>query len=220
MTICVIPARGGSKRLPRKNILPYKGKPLLSYVVEAARASNVFDEIIVSSEDDEIRDIAVQFGATAYQRDPAIAGDGSTVVEVCLDVLDKNSTEIFCCIYPTAVLLSSETISTSKALFDDYGESKASVLMGVSKYNYHPVQALSLEVDGSGIPMFPEFRSVQSQFYPHARVSNGTFYWGRKSRFEIEKSFYSEKLKLFEVPDSEVCDIDTPEDYSRLLLSG
>lgn len=220
MTICIIPARGGSKRLPRKNILPYKDQPLIRHVVAAARASNVFDEVIVSSEDDEILEIAVQCGANAYQRELSIAGDRSTVVEVCLDVLSKNSTEIFCCIYPTAVLLSSETISTSKALFDDYGEGRASVLMGVSEYNYHPVQALSLEEDGSGTPMFPEFRGVQSQFYPRARVSNGTFYWGRKSRFEIEKSFYSEKLKLYDVPDLEVCDIDTPEDYSRLLLRG
>lgn len=220
MAICIIPARGGSKRLPRKNILLFRGQPLLAHVITSARESNVFHEIIVSSEDDEIIDIAAQYGASTHRRDLSIADDRSTVAEVCLDVISTKFNENFCCIYPTAVLLSSDTISYSKALFDDYGELKASVLMGVSKYNYHPAQALSFGEDNSGALLFPEFRGMQSQFYPRARVSNGTFYWGRKASFESEKSFYSEKLKLYDVPDLEVCDIDTPEDYDRLLSRG
>ena len=88
--------------------------------------------------------------------------------------------------------------------------------MGVSKYNYHPVQALNLSKDGSAKMLFPEFKNLKSQKYPLTRVSNGTFYWARSDKFIKEKTFYSRKLKTFDVPEVETCDVDTFEDYERL----
>lgn len=218
--VCIIPARGGSKRLPRKNILPFNGRPLLTHVVRAAQEAEIFDEIIVSSEDEEILDVAATTGATAYKRDPSIASDRATVVQVCLDVLQNRNAEEFCCIYATAVLLQTETIIESAKQFQTYGAENASVLMGVSEYNYSPLQALTMDDSNNGTVMFSHFDGVQSQFYPKMRVSNGTLYWARRDTFIAEKSFYSKKLKLFDIPEAQVSDLDTQSDYEILLSSN
>lgn len=215
--ICIIPARAGSKRLPRKNILPYNGDPLIAHVIRNARNSNVFGEIIVSSEDRKILKIAKNSGATLHRREQELADDRSTVVHVCLDVLTKWQAEKFCCIYPTAVLLSVHTIQETYRVFERYSCDDATVLMGVSHYNYPPVQALSIDADRNGTALFPEFKAIQSQFYPDTRVSNGSIYWGRTAAFQVEETFYSKKLKLFDVPDDEISDINTLADYERLL---
>ena len=211
----IIPARGGSKRLPRKNILPLGGIPLLARVIRIAQNAMVFDEIIVSSEDSEILAIARHEGAVAYERPPELASDRSTVVETCIDVLESHPSDAFCCIYATAALISRETLIESSEVF--LSDNSNNVLMGVSEYNYHPVQALTTTKDGNAKLLFPEYEGLQSQFYPPARVSNGTFYWSRVSSFLIEKTFYSNALKLFDVPPNEAFDIDTPEDYRMLI---
>lgn len=212
--IAIIPARGGSKRLPRKNILPLGEKPLLQWVVEVCIESQVFDEVIVSSEDPEIQKIAKLSGAKVHYRSMDIAGDRSTVVEVCLDVLDSYNCDDFCCIYATSALLTSKTLQQSRKIFLKTHE--ANVLMGVSKYTYSPVQALSLDKKGFATMLFPELMKIQSQFYPEIRVSNGSFYWARKPSFMDEKTFYSRKLKVFDMPEREVSDLDTREDYDTL----
>jgi len=213
--VAIIPARGGSKRLPRKNILPLGGVPLLARVIRTAREAGFFDEVIVSSEDEEILKLARREGAVAHIRPDDLATDRSTVVETCLDVLKSHNTDAFCCIYATSALLAKETLQLSAQKF--FSDKKAGVLMGVSKYNYHPVQALKIEPDGSAKLLFPEYQGAQSQFYPDVRVSNGTFYWARVASFVIEKTFYSESLRLFDVPIDEAFDIDTADDYQALV---
>lgn len=213
-TIAIIPARGGSKRLPRKNILPLGDIPLLTRVINIIKKSFIFDEIIVSSEDIEIQNIALKEGVKVHKRPTKLAKDTTTVEDTCIDVLKKNPTDIFCCIYPTAVLLKSDTLQKTSTKFLSY--KNINVLMGVSKYNYHPVQALSLSKDGKAKMIFPKFKGLQSQKYPSTCVSNGTFYWAKYDKFIKEKTFYSKKLKTFEVPETETCDIDTFEDYEKL----
>lgn len=212
--IAIIPARGGSKRLPRKNILPLGGKPLLQWVVEACLDSKVFDEVIVSSEDPEIQKIAKLSGAKVHYRDMDIAGDRSTVVEVCLSVLDNYDCDNFCCIYATSALLTPDTLGRASKSFIKSQE--MNVMMGVSKYNYSPVQALSIDEKGFAKMLFPGFMNIQSQFHPKVRVSNGSFYWARKVNFMDERTFYSKKLKVFDVPENETSDLDTLEDYEML----
>ncbi len=212
--IAIIPARGGSKRLPRKNILPLGGKPLLAYVIEACRESGVFSKVIVSTEDKEIGSVAQNFGATVHQRSDSLAGDRSSVVEVCADVLAKEECDVFCCVYATSALLTSETIKESSLVFS---EKQANTLMGVSKYNYSPVQALNVNGEYAELLML-EYSKVQSQFYPETRVSNGSFYWAERSSFLQEETFYGSKLVTFDVPDGQVCDLDTPRDYERLKV--
>ena len=213
--IAIIPARGGSKRLPRKNILPLDGQPLLSRVIRTAQKSNVFDDIIVSSEDFEILDIAMKEGVIAHSRPLELASDRSTVVDTCIEALNKYHATIFCCIYATAALISEKSLRSSAERF--FLTKSSSVLMGVSKYNYHPIQALTVDGDGNAKLLFPEFKSLQSQFYPPVRVSNGTFYWAKVDAFLKEKTFYTQSLALFDVPDCEVCDVDTEDDYLTLV---
>ena len=121
--IAIIPARGNSKRLPRKNILPWKGIPLIGYSIKNAISSNVFSEVIVSSEDNEILDYAEYYGAKTIKRNDNLSKDTSTVVEVCTDVIaDFDQIEYFCCIYATAVKLGSKTIQNSLKEFNKIPE--------------------------------------------------------------------------------------------------
>ena len=213
--IAIIPARGGSKRLPRKNILPLGGVPLLSRVIRTARNSDLFDKIVVSSEDDEILMLAKKEGAIAHARPVELASDRSTVVDVCVEALGLFPSDFFCCIYPTAAMISRKTLDLSSRSF--FSDKSKRVLMGVSEFNHHPTQALTIDEFGNARLLFPEYERLQSQFYPIARVSNGTFYWAEVGSFLIEKTFYSNSLSLFDVPQNEAFDLDTPDDYDRLV---
>lgn len=213
--IAIIPARGGSKRLPRKNILPLDGVPLLSRVIRNAQNSRIFDDIIVSSEDSEILNVALKEGVIAHSRPLELAADQATVVDTCIEVLKVYQSTVFCCIYATAAMISEKSLLSSAEKF--FSAADSNVLMGVSKYNYHPVQALAVDGDGNAKLLFPQFKNLQSQLYPPVRVSNGTFYWAKVDTFLKEKTFYSQSLALFDVPDCEVCDIDTKDDYLKLV---
>ena len=107
MTLAVIPARGGSKRLPRKNIVDFFGKPIIAYTIEAALGSGCFSRVLVSTEDSEISDIAIQHGAEVADRPADLAGDSATVVDVCVDILNREAAagkeyDVLCCLYPAA----------------------------------------------------------------------------------------------------------------------
>jgi len=211
----IIPARGGSKRLPRKNILPLDGTPLLARVIRTAKDTNIFDKIVVSSEDVEILELALNEGFIAHTSPPELASDRSTVVDTCINALESFPSEFFCCIYPTAALISKKTLNLSSKKF--FSDRSKSVLMGVSEFNYHPVQALTVDDDGNARLLFPEFQHLQSQFYPITRVSNGTFYWAEVESFFQEKTFYSNALGLYDVPPEEAFDLDTPGDFAKLV---
>jgi len=213
--IAIIPARGGSKRLPRKNILPINGKPMIGYPILAAIKSGLFDEVVVSTEDKEILSIAESYGATVSKRPESLAQDRSTVVQVCKDVLEKDeykTVENFCCIYATAIFITPEDIINSYKLITNMPP--VDYVMGVSGFNYYPVQALQ-EVDGYLQSMWPEYNNKQSQFYPHLVVSNGTLYWAKRTAFLRDKTFYGDKLVGYELNSDNAVDIDTPEDYEN-----
>lgn len=214
--VALIPARGGSKRLPRKNILAVAGMPMLAHPITMARASNLFEHIYVSTEDDEIAEIAQKYGAEVIQRPPQIAEDRSTVVQVCLHALEIDpNIEVICCIYATAVLLTPETLICAHSLLGEKPE--ADFVMGVSEYEHSPVQALKMDDNGFLSYMWPEWRGKQSQFHPHLVVSNGTFYWARRNALLKEKTFYGRKLRGTVVPLEQVSDIDTPEDLIEIV---
>ena len=216
--IAIIPARGNSKRLPRKNILPWKGTPLIGHSIKNAIASNVFSEVIVSSEDNEILSYAKECGAKPIKRNDKLSKDTSTVVEVCKDIItDFDHSKYFCCIYATAVKLTAKTIQNSFTEFNKMPN--CDFLMGVSLYNYPPQQALIKNEFGNLIFMNPEFKGVQSQQFKDCFVSNGTFYWANTKSFLKEKSFYGASLQPFVVSEKEVTDINTEEDY-RILCEN
>ena len=214
MKLAIVPARSGSKRLPRKNILPVLGHPILSYPITEAFKSALFQEVIVSTEDEEIAQIARQASARVLERPEKLAQDRATVVQVCLHVLqvlerENPLPEYFCCIYATALFVTSEDIQQSFQLLKS--EPEADFVMGVSKFNLQPVQAL-VEKEGFLRPMWPEYLGIQSQFQPKLVASNGTIYWARTEAFLERKSFYGRKLRGYVIPRIRAVDIDTPED--------
>jgi pseudaminic acid cytidylyltransferase len=214
ITAALIPARGGSKRLPRKNVVQVAGQPMLAYPVRAARDSGLFDRIYVSTEDSEIADVARQLNVAVIDRPSALAQDRSTVVDVCVHALDVDpQIDRLCCIYATSMLLTPETLVRSSALLDT--PPAADVVMGVSEYPFPPVQALKEDEHGFVSYMWPEWRGIQSQFHPRLVVSNGTFYWARAEALKRNRTFYSSKTRPYLVPAAEVTDINTEEDLTR-----
>ncbi|QWE22935.1 acylneuraminate cytidylyltransferase family protein [Polynucleobacter sp. AP-Jannik-300A-C4] len=214
--VAIIPARGGSKRLPRKNILDLNGYPLISYPIKAAIESQIFESVIVSTEDSEIAEISKKFGAEVFNRPIEFAQDTSTVAQVCLSVIDQIDVENFCCIYATAALLTPKTIVDSYQMYAN--DESTNYLMGVSGYNYSPVQALRMDKEGELSYLMPEYVGIQSQYYPKLVVSNGTFVWAYAQQFKVDKLFYSPRLKGYVVPEGEVCDLDSLEDFERMKI--
>lgn len=193
---------------------------MLAYPIKNALESRLFDRVIVSTEDKEIREVASESGAEVMHRPESLAGDRSRVVQVCkhvLDVLKEQGTcpEFFCCIYATAILITSQDLKDSFQLF--YEEPIPDVVMGVTEFNLPPVQALEGK-DGFLTPKWPEYLSLQSQFHPHLVASNGTLYWARTSSFEQNPSFYCQKLKGYTIPRIRAIDLDTPEDLEFALI--
>ncbi len=213
--ICIIPARGGSKRLPRKNILPLNGEPMIGYPIQTAIKSGVFQQVIVSTEDDEIATIAEAAGARVMGRPKDLATDQSYVVQVCEHVLKVYQVErmanahAFCCLYPTAVFVSVTQLRESRRFLED-----ADSVIGVTRYPVHPYKAMEETPDGLEV-VFPKRRSMKSQEYPIMVAPNGTFYWSRIGHFLHAMSFETGTVLGYDIPGNMAIDIDTPEDYQR-----
>lgn len=206
-SIAIIPARGGSKRLHRKNIRLVNGKPLLSYPICSALSSGCFDKVIVSSDDHEILGIGADNGAETFLRDTSLSNDMATVDQVCLDVLSHHnylSSYSFCCIYPTSIFLTSDDFVASMNILDE----ETDFVMGVSNYNFHPFQAMKVE-NSYLKQMWPEYDELKSQQYPEMYVSNGSLYWAKTEVFKKEKTFYGNRLKGFAV---DTIDINNEDD--------
>lgn len=217
-TIALIPARGGSKRLPRKNMLEIGGLPMLAHPIQTALRSSLFDRVFVSTEDSEIAEIAHQYGAEIIERPMEIAQDRSTVAQVCLHALELHpEVSHLCCIYATAITLKPESIIAARSMMNE--EPTADFVMGVSNYEHPPVQALKMSTNGYLQYMWPEWLGIQSQFQPHLVVSNGSFYWVYSPAFKREKTFYGQRLKGYVLPHDQVSDINTPEDFENIRKS-
>lgn len=210
MKIAIIPARGNSVRLPRKNILPLDGRPILSYPIAAARRSGLFDQIVVSTEDPEIRDIAANCGATVMGRPAALTRDTATVSDVCKFVVDHMKPDIFCCLYATAAMITARHIMESPTLLEE-----ADGVMGIAPLPKTAFQAMTT-ADGFLTPLLPAYIRRQSQDWPVLTASNGTLYWYRASSSWHEDRFYIPRLRGYETPG---IDLDTHADYQRLRAS-
>lgn len=211
--LAVIPARGGSKRLPRKNIIDFKGRPIIAYTIEAALNSGLFNRVVVSTEDVEIADVAHGFGAEIDERPDTLAGDHVRVVEVCLDLLEREERagktyDLMCCLYATAPLRQSKDIAAVAELIGP----GCHFAMAVTEYDYPPLQALRKAADGRLTPMWPEWIEVRSQDTPKLVVDNGSTYAVSVDVFRREKRFYGPGLRGHLMPRNRSVDIDTKED--------
>lgn len=210
--LAIIPARGGSKRIPRKNVKLFLEKPIIAYSIEAAFASGLFDEVMVSTDDEEIATVARRYGAKVpFMRSAKTASDFATTADVLNEVLTKYKEEgkefdNFCCIYATAPMIQSHNIVSSFELLQN---SDFTVVYPVVLFSYPIWRCLDLASDGSMKRHWPEFEHSRSQDLPKEYHDTGTFYWYKT------KEWQSGKIKIggIEVDEVSVQDIDTETDW-------
>lgn len=213
--IAIIPARGGSKRIPRKNVKEFCGKPILAYSIEAVLQTELFDEVMVSTDDKEIAEIAKKYGATVpFLRSEETANDYAILKDVLNEVLSeykklgKNFDEV-CCILPTAPLVESDDIAKSHDIL--IKENCVSVIP-VVKYSYTIFRSLKIE-NGKLIMNWPENYSKRSQDLPDAYHDAGLFYWYNKKYFEEKIAGFGENACPYILDEDKVQDIDTLDDW-------
>lgn len=214
-TIAIITARGGSKRIPRKNIKDFLGAPIIKYSVDAALGAGCFDEVMVSTDDEEIAALARTYGATVpFMRKSSTAGDHTTTAEVLEEVLQEyddldKSFDFACCIYPTAPFITSDKL---KQAFDMLTTSTALSVVPVVKFGFPILRSFKIE-DGLVKMNWPEYMSVRSQDLPPAYHDCGQFYFFRTKEFLETRTLFTETTLPLEMPESEVQDIDNEEDW-------
>lgn len=215
--IAVIPARGGSKRIPRKNIKDFYGKPLMAYSIEAALKSKLFDKVIVTTDDEEIASIAKAYGAEVpFLRPKELSDDFTGTVDVAKHALEwlRENGEIYefaCTIYATAPLLQ------SKYLVEGYSALKNSTAINAFSATSmpFPIQRTFKVNDGGRCEMFtPEHCMTRSQDLEEAYQDAGQFYWTKVDQVSDEIMFGKDSIPII-LPRYLVQDIDTPEDWKR-----
>ena len=218
MKIAIIPARGGSKRIPYKNIRDFAGKPMIAWSIDAALASQCFDRIIVSTDDAEIAECALHFGAEVPFTRPAELADDYTgtipVIAHAIEWLSKNSTmpDEVCCIYATAPFVTAEDIHRGQEVLATCG---AEYVFAVSSYAFPIQRALRISSDGY-ISMFqPKNFFTRSQDLEEAWHDAGQFYWASADTWLAQRPIFSERSVPVVLPRYRVQDIDTAEDWER-----
>lgn len=209
--IAIIPARGGSKRIPRKNIKDFLGKPIIAYSIEVAIESGLFEEVMVSTDDPEIADIALKFGAKVpFLRDDKTANDYAPLADVIDEVILKyksqqKSFNNFCCILATAPFIESRDIIDA---YKELNKNIYSTIRPVVKFSYPIQRAFRLKNDNGVEWFFPEFENVRSQDIEDGYHDAGLFYWG-KSDIGLNTS----SRGAFVISELKCQDIDTNEDW-------
>jgi pseudaminic acid cytidylyltransferase len=218
--VAIIPARGGSKRLPRKNILPLGGRPMLCWSVEAALESCLFDRVCVSTDDDEIAQIATDSGAEVLNRPASLGTDTATVAEVChyhLESLADSGKQYdhLYCLYPTAPLRNAEDLRAMAAIFD--AKADANAVVAVSQFMHYPHQALQLGVDGKMRAFWPELVNLRGSDLPKLVAGNGSTYAVAIQPFMQTLNFMSpDGLYAYTMDLVRSIDVDTPAEYDLL----
>ena len=218
--LAVIPARGGSKRIPRKNIRPFHGVPLLARTVETLRKAAVFDHIVVSTDDPEIRDVALAAGAEVpFVRPAELATDTAPTIPVIAHAIEALATkarhDYVCCAYPAAVLLQP---ADYRAALDLLAAADADYVFTATKYAY-PIQRALRALANGGCEMFqPEHRGTRSQDLEPAFHDAGQFYWGRRDAWLASRPIFSDRSRMFLLSANRIQDIDTEEDWARAEL--
>lgn len=214
-SIAIITARGGSKRIPGKNIKEFLGKPILTYSIKAALKSGVFDEVMVSTDDEEIARIAKEAGANVpFFRSAETANDYATTSDVLKEVLDTykekgQEFESACCIYPTAPFITGDKLRTAMEKLT--GE-KADCVMPVVRFSFPPQRSLVIR-EGILEYRWPENKSVRTQDLEPFYHDCGQFYCFAVESFYRTGQVISGRVLPIEVPETEVQDIDEPSDW-------
>lgn len=213
--VAIITARGGSKRIPRKNIKEFCGKPILAYSIEAAVASGIFDEVMVSTEDEEIAELAKQYGAKVpFYRSEKTAGDFATTNDVILEVLEEYEKrgeyfDMGVCIYPTAPFVTAQKLC---AAVEELSKSDADTLIPVVPFSYPPQRAMIVK-DGRLVFEYPQYLDSRSQdLEPHYH-DVGQFYVFKTEAFKRNQKLMVGNILPMIISEMEVQDIDNQTDW-------
>lgn len=214
--LAIIPARGGSKRIPGKNIKPFLGRPILAYSIQAALESELFDEVMVSTDDSAIAQVAIQYGAVVPSlRSAENSGDFATTADVLLEVLQtyakqgKHYSEA-CCIYPTAPFAHPALLRRSLQTLLDGGYDS---VFPVVAFGYPIQRALQLDAEGKVSMVWPEYLLSRSQDLPKRYHDTGMLYWFRPDALLNDPRLFGPNSGAVEISELECHDIDHPDDW-------
>lgn len=221
MTLAVIPARGGSKRIPRKNIRPFAGNPMIAFAIDAALASGQFDHVVVSTDDDEIADIARERGAEVpFLRPAELSDDFTPTVPVIAHAIGActelgMATELVCCIYPGVPLIDPADLTAARERLVASG---AHYAFPVAPFPAAIQRALRRDGEtGTTRPFNPEYVNTRTQDLEPAYFDAGQFYWGHRQAWLDGLNIHANGTTIV-LPEWRVVDIDTPEDWTRAEL--
>lgn len=221
MNLAVIPARGGSKRIPRKNIKEFCGKPIIAWAIEKAKQSDLFNRIVVSTDDDEIADVAIRYGAEVpFKRPPELSDDYTGTVKVMAHatqwMLDEGMpVTCVCCIYATAPCLQVDDLKRGLHALESGDWAYA---FSVTDYPSPIFRAFSERPEGGVEMFFPKHRQKRSQDLPVALHDAAQFYWGHPSSWIGNKQLFDRHSTTVIIPRWRVQDIDSENDWRRAEL--
>jgi N-acylneuraminate cytidylyltransferase len=218
-TIAVIPARGGSKRIPGKNKKVFCGKPMIAWSIEAAVASGLFDQVVVTTDDPEIAKIAQEHGAICPFERPKHLSDDHTptlpVIRHAIETIEQGqdeALELVCCIYATAPFITAQNLIEGHRTLQQ--NQALEFAFSVTNYAFPIQRALYIDPDTGSMKMFqPEHADTRSQDLREGYHDAGQFYWGRRNAFLTRENMFSAKSAPVILPREQVQDIDTQEDW-------
>ena len=216
--IAIIPARSGSKRIPKKNIKNFLGKPIIAYAINAAIKSKLFEKVIVSTDDKQIAKIAIQYGAQVpFFRPKEIADDYTGTHEVighAVKFLEKNNEKFdyACCIYPTAALIKKTDLIQG---YKKIKNRKWEIVFGATNFSYSIFRSFKKLSNGGLKMIFPDKYNSRSQDFPKVYHDAGLFYWAKPKIWKKKPRKFNKKNSIVEIPFYRVQDIDTFEDWKK-----
>ncbi len=218
MKVAIIPARGGSKRIPRKNIKNFCGKPMIAWSIEAALKSHCFERVIVSTDDQEIADVAKEYGAEVpFMRPAELSDDYAGTISVIKQAIEwliehQQPPRLVCCLYATAPFVAVHDIRQG---LEQLQQTMATYAFSVTSYPFPIQRAIKITENGRVAMFNPEYFNTRSQDLEEAWHDAGQFYWGTAQAWLEERLIFSEDSVPVKLPRHRVQDIDTPEDWKR-----
>lgn len=215
-TVALIPARGGSKRLPRKNALPFAGKPMLAWTIEAAREADLFDAVVFSTDDEEYADIAAAAGARILMRPARLADDRAGLIDVARHALEGalGGADLICLLLPNCPLRRADDIRGAR---EAMRAGRGDALLSVVPFGWTPPQR-ALHAGAEGLDfVFPDAKYQKSQAYAPLVCPSGAIYWARAAALGAADSLYVPGIRGYEMPWHRAIDIDERYDFDLAL---
>jgi CMP-N-acetylneuraminic acid synthetase len=215
-SIAIIPARGGSKRLPRKNIMPFAGKPMIARTIEAAKKSNVFDVVLVTTDDADIAQVAKECGADVLMRPENVSNDSSTLVDVIKHAMNNGYSHVehLCLLLANCPLRNASDIEQSS---EQFKAQKPTALLSVVNYGWTPPFRAQFMKDKRLEPVFDGWSNKKSQLFPEVVCPTGAIYWSTPNSLKNADTLYIDGIEGFHMPWHRGVDIDTLEDFELAL---